>query len=290
MEVEPGSIGACTSPFRFPTALLSLVSWGVHTKENSADGCRDVKNPENSIIGSAAHLRSFRAKRSLRASTTEENVAAKRQKGMTQTKVVPSAITYLCFCVVTSGFPAVLIGVVVILTYIFAASPCDEPAMWLPCIPSIPRSEYFYDSVSQDCLPKDMLPIGCLSWNEVPGAMECWDNCRKPHLSGKPSWRVPWSFCEARRAALVKATCGQAPDGSHPHTARRSPPGEAGSQTTVAGATLETNGEEAHSGLSREQLAISFPNGTRFGANIATHNRSQLIDMGEEVSESNSFE
>ncbi|KAG0425115.1 hypothetical protein HPB47_027695, partial [Ixodes persulcatus] len=98
-----------------------------------------------------------------------------------QTKVVPSAITYLCFCVVTSGFPVVLIGFVVILTYIFAASPCDETAMWLPCIPNIPRSEYFYDSVSQDCLPKDKLPIGCLRWNEVPGAEDCWANCWNPH-------------------------------------------------------------------------------------------------------------
>ncbi|KAG0442332.1 hypothetical protein HPB47_015733 [Ixodes persulcatus] len=204
-----------------------------------------------------------------------------------QTKVVPSAITYLCFCVVTSGFPAVLIGVVAILTYIFAASPCDESAMWLPCIPNIPRSEYFYDSVSQDCLPKDNLPIGCLNWNEVPGAKDCRANCLTPRN-------------DARRAASVKATGGQAPYGSHPHTARRchwtpprvelvglypvwprSPPGEAGSLTIVAGATPETNEEVAHSGLSTEQLAISFPNGTRFGANITTHNRFQLIDMGE---------
>ncbi|KAM7298491.1 protein ANTAGONIST OF LIKE HETEROCHROMATIN PROTEIN 1 [Ixodes scapularis] len=60
--------------------------------------------------------------------------------------------------------------------------------MWLPCIPSIPRSEYFYDSVSQDCLPKAKLPVGCLSWNEVPGAKDCWANCRIPHLNGEQCW------------------------------------------------------------------------------------------------------
>ncbi|XP_029839277.1 uncharacterized protein LOC115323034 [Ixodes scapularis] len=58
--------------------------------------------------------------------------------------------------------------------------------MWLPCIPNIPRSEYFYDSVSQDCLPKDKLPVGCLSWNDVPGANDCWDNCRNMRINGKP--------------------------------------------------------------------------------------------------------
>ncbi|KAH7939530.1 hypothetical protein HPB52_013523 [Rhipicephalus sanguineus] len=84
--------------------------------------------------------------------------------------------------VFTYGLPLVLFIIVVIISYIFIASPCDDAPQWRECVPTLAVSLYYYDHNRSDCFEKDMLPKGCLNdSNGFADLQQCQQTCTIPH-------------------------------------------------------------------------------------------------------------
>ncbi|XP_037580453.1 tissue factor pathway inhibitor 2-like [Dermacentor silvarum] len=96
----------------------------------------------------------------------------------------------------TFGLPLLLFVVVVIISYAFIASPCQESPEWRECVPLLPNSSYYYDAKLDDCLRWDSLPKGCLNdSNGFENLKLCQQTCNftTRKASGKPQGNDCWN-------------------------------------------------------------------------------------------------
>ncbi|KAL1437599.1 hypothetical protein MTO96_048806 [Rhipicephalus appendiculatus] len=100
--------------------------------------------------------------------------------------MLPSTVTYRTLAAFTFGLPLLLFILVVIISYIFIASPCGHPPEWRECVPMLAVSLYYYDHKNVDCFHKDTLPKGCLNDSNGFGDLqECQQTCTIPPVQAE---------------------------------------------------------------------------------------------------------
>ncbi|KAL3212932.1 hypothetical protein MRX96_035759 [Rhipicephalus microplus] len=92
--------------------------------------------------------------------------------------MLPTTVTYRTVAAFTFGLPLLLFVLVVVISYIYIASPCQDPPEWRECVPMLAVSLYYFDPKSADCLPRDTLPKGCLNGsNGFEDLQQCQQAC-----------------------------------------------------------------------------------------------------------------
>ncbi|KAL3212931.1 hypothetical protein MRX96_035759 [Rhipicephalus microplus] len=111
--------------------------------------------------------------------------------------MLPTTVTYRTVAAFTFGLPLLLFVLVVVISYIYIASPCQDPPEWRECVPMLAVSLYYFDPKSADCLPRDTLPKGCLNGsNGFEDLQQCQQACAI-HLPPKRCRTVTLDECDA---------------------------------------------------------------------------------------------